>query len=81
MEPTSKIPYMMTTLDLFEFQMKLKELLDIGFIMPSISMCGAPIIFVRKKDGSFHLCIYYRDLNRATVKNRFPIPQIDDLFN
>lgn len=52
-----------------------------GLIRPSISLGGAPIIFVKKKDGSLHLCIDYRDLNRSTIKNRYPIPRIDDLFD
>jgi hypothetical protein len=61
--------------------MQLKELLDLGLIRPSVSPWGAPVIFVKKKDGSLRLCIDYRDLNRATVKNRYPMPQIDDLFD
>ena len=61
--------------------MELKEFLDLGFIRPSISPWGALVIFVKKKDGSLRLCIYYRDLNRATIKNRYPIPRIDDLFD
>ena len=56
--------------------MQLKELLDLGFIRPSLSPWGAPVIFVRKKDGSLHLCIDYRDLNRGIVKNRYPIVRI-----
>jgi hypothetical protein len=59
----------------------LKGLLDLGIIRPSVSPWGAPIIFVKKKDGSLPLCIDYRDLNHATVKNRYPMPQIDDLFD
>jgi len=61
--------------------MQLKELSDLGFIRPSISPCGAPMIFVKKKDGSLRLCIDYSDLNRAKIKNRYLIPRIDDLFN
>jgi hypothetical protein len=71
----------MTVPELCELQMKLKELLDLGLIRPSISPWGAPVIFVKKKDGSLRLCIDYRDLNHATVKNRYPMPQIDDLFD
>jgi hypothetical protein len=59
----------------------LKELLDLGLIRPSVSPWGAPVIFVKKKDGSLRLCIDYKDLNRATMKNRYPIPRIDDLFD
>jgi hypothetical protein len=54
----------------------LKELLDLGLIRPSVSPWGAPIIFVKKRDGSLGLCIDYRDLNHATMKNRYPMPQI-----
>ena len=70
-EPISKTPYRKTTPELCELQMQLKELLDLGLIRPSISPWGAPVIFVKKKDGSLRLCIDYRDLNRATIKNRY----------
>ena len=73
-DPTSKTSYRMTTPELCELQMRLKELLDLGFITPSIFSWSALVIFVRKKDGSLCLCIDYSDLNRATVKNRYPIP-------
>jgi hypothetical protein len=59
----------------------LKELLELGIIRPSVSPWGAPVIFVNKKDGSLRLCIDYRDLNCATVKNRYPMPRLDDLFD
>ena len=61
--------------------MQLKELLDLGIIRPSVSPWGAPIIFVKKKDGSLRLCIDYRELNCATVKNNYPMPRIYDLFD
>jgi hypothetical protein len=80
-EPISKTLYRMTAPELCELQMQLKELLDLGLIRPSVSPWGAPVIFVKKKDGSLRLCIDYRDLNRATVKNRYPMPRIDDLFD
>jgi hypothetical protein len=80
-EPISKTPYRMTAPELCELQMQLKELLDLGLIRPSVSPWGVPVIFVKKKDGSLRLCIDYRDLNRATVKNRYPMPRIDDLFD
>ncbi|KAL4037992.1 hypothetical protein IC575_001595 [Cucumis melo] len=57
------------------------ELLDKGFIRPSVSPWGAPVLFVKKKDGSMRLCIDYRELNKVTVKNRYPLPRIDDLFD
>ena len=61
--------------------MILKELLDLGHIHPSVSPWGAPVIFVRKKDGSWILCIDYRQLNKATIKNQYLFPRIDDLFD
>ena len=61
--------------------MQLKKLLDLGLIRPSVSPWGALVIFLKKKDGSLRLCIYYRDLNHATMKNRYPMPWIDDLFD
>jgi hypothetical protein len=61
--------------------MQLKELLDLGLIRPSESPWGAPVIFIRKKDGSWRLCIDYRQLNKATIKNQYPLPRIDDLFD
>nr|GEV44796.1 putative reverse transcriptase domain-containing protein [Tanacetum cinerariifolium] len=60
---------------------QLKELSEKGFIRPSSSPWGAPVLFVKKKDGSFRMCINYRDLNKLTVKNRYPLPRIDDLFD
>jgi hypothetical protein len=79
-EPISKTLYQMKVQELCELKMQLKELLDLGLIRPSFSPWGAPIIFVKKKDGSLRLCIDYRDLNCAIVKNRYPMPRIDDLF-
>ncbi|GKC67075.1 putative reverse transcriptase domain-containing protein [Tanacetum coccineum] len=64
-----------------ELAEKLKELSDKGFIRPSSSLWGAPILFVKKKDGSFQMCIDYRKLNKLTVKNHYPLPRIDDLFD
>ena len=61
--------------------MQLKELLDLGIIRPNVSPWGEPIIFVKKKGGSLRLCIDYRNLNRAIVKNRYPMSRIDDLFD
>ncbi|GJV62074.1 putative nucleotidyltransferase, ribonuclease H, partial [Tanacetum coccineum] len=64
-----------------ELSEQLQELQDKGFIRPSHSPWGAPILFVKKKDGSFHMCIDYRELNKLTIKNRYPLPRIDDLFD
>ncbi|GJW18058.1 putative reverse transcriptase domain-containing protein [Tanacetum coccineum] len=64
-----------------ELSEQLKELSDKGFIRPSSSPWGAPVLFVKKKDGSFRMCIDYRELNKLTVKNRYPLPRIDDLFD
>ncbi|GKA70621.1 putative reverse transcriptase domain-containing protein [Tanacetum coccineum] len=67
--------------DLPGFVEQLKELSDKGFIRPSSSPWGAPVLFVKKKDGSFWMCIDYQELNKLTVKNRYPLPRIDDLFD
>jgi hypothetical protein len=79
--PISKAPYRMAPLELKELKEQLQELLDKGFIRPSISPWGAPVLFVKKKDGSMRLCIDYRELNKVTVKNKYPLPRIDDLFD
>ncbi|GJW21536.1 putative reverse transcriptase domain-containing protein [Tanacetum coccineum] len=65
----------------FRIDLVLQELTDKGFIRPSSSPWGAPVLFVKKKDGSFRMCIDYRELNKLTVKNRYPLPRIDDLFD
>ncbi|XP_074374411.1 uncharacterized protein LOC141714814 [Apium graveolens] len=80
-QPISKAPYRMALLELQELKEQLEELLDKGFIRPSVSPWGAPVLFVKKKDGSMRLRIDYRKLNRITVKNRYPLPRIDDLFD
>ncbi|KAL0560425.1 hypothetical protein IC582_000830 [Cucumis melo] len=67
--------------ELKELKVQLQELLDKGFIRPSVSPWGAPVLFVKKKDGSMRLCIDYRELNKVTVKNRYPLLRIDDLFD
>ncbi|GJW88993.1 putative reverse transcriptase domain-containing protein [Tanacetum coccineum] len=64
-----------------ELSNQLQELADRGFIRPSTSPWGAPVLFVKKKDGSFRMCIDYRELNKLTIKNRYPLPRIDDLFD
>ncbi|KAL4026597.1 hypothetical protein IC575_015033 [Cucumis melo] len=79
--PISRAPYRMVPAELKELKVQLQELLDKGFIRPSVSPWGAPVLFVKKKDGSMRLCIDYRELNKVTVKNRYPLPRINDLFD
>ncbi|KAL5769927.1 hypothetical protein ACOSP7_014081 [Xanthoceras sorbifolium] len=79
--PVSIAPYRMAPAELKELKIQLQELLDKGFIRPSVSPWGAPVLFVKKKDGSLRLCIDYRQLNKLTVKNKYPLPRIDDLFD
>ncbi|GJV68445.1 putative reverse transcriptase domain-containing protein [Tanacetum coccineum] len=79
--PVAKYPYHLAPSELEELSGQLKELQDKGFIRPSLSLWGASVLFVKKKDGSFRMCIDYRELNKLTVKNRYPLPRIDDLFN
>nr|GEW39577.1 putative reverse transcriptase domain, ribonuclease H-like domain, aspartic peptidase domain protein [Tanacetum cinerariifolium] len=79
--PVAWAPYRLAPSKMKELLDQLKELADKGFIRPSSSPWGAPILFVKKKDGSFRMCIDYRELNTLTVKNRYPLPRIDDLFD
>ncbi|GJW26397.1 putative reverse transcriptase domain-containing protein, partial [Tanacetum coccineum] len=79
--PVARAPYRLAPSELKELSEQLKELSDKGFIRPSSSPWGAPVLFVKKKDGSFRMCIDYRELNKLTVKNRYPLPRIDDLFD
>nr|GEV61144.1 hypothetical protein [Tanacetum cinerariifolium] len=79
--PVVWAPYRLSPSEMKELSDQLKELADKGFIRPSSSPWGAPVLFVKKKDGSFWKCIDYRELNKLTVKNRYPLPRIDDLFN
>ena len=79
--PVSKAPYRMAPAELKELQIQLQELLDKGFIRPSHSPWGAPVLFVKKKDGTLRMCIDYRELNKLTIKNKYPLPRIDDLFD
>ena len=77
-EPISIPPYRMAPAELRELKAQLEELLSKGFIRPSISPWGAPVLFVKKKDGSLRLCIDYRQLNRVTIRNQYPLPRIDE---
>nr|GEV32865.1 putative reverse transcriptase domain-containing protein [Tanacetum cinerariifolium] len=80
-EPISKDPYRMAPVELKELKEQLQEMLENGFIRPSVSPWGAPVLFVKKKDGSIRLCIDYRELNYIMIRNRYPLPRIDDLFD
>ncbi|GJS02002.1 hypothetical protein Tco_0318510 [Tanacetum coccineum] len=79
--PVARAPYRLTPSEMKELSKQLQELSDKGFIRPSSSPWGAPVLFVKKKDGSFRMCIDYRELNKLTVKNRYPLPRINDLFD
>ena len=77
----SRSPYRMSPPELMELKIQLQELLDKGYIRPSVSPWGAPVLFMKKKDGTFRMCIDYRQLNKLNFKNRYPLPRIDDLFD
>jgi len=79
--PIAKRPYMMAASELVELKKQLEELQRISFIRPSSSSWGAPVLFVKKKYGSMRLCVDYRALNEVTIKNKYPLPRIDDLFD
>nr|GEY17642.1 putative reverse transcriptase domain-containing protein [Tanacetum cinerariifolium] len=77
----AKSSYRLEPTEMQEMANQLKELQDKGFIRCSSSPWGAPVLFMKKKDGSFRMCIDYRELNKLTIKNRYPLPRIDDLFD
>ncbi|GJW86555.1 putative reverse transcriptase domain-containing protein [Tanacetum coccineum] len=79
--PVARAPYRLAPSEMKELSEQLQELSDKGFIRPSSSPWGAPVLFVKKKDGSFRMCIDYRELNKLTMKNRYPLLRIDDLFD
>nr|GEU43447.1 putative reverse transcriptase domain-containing protein [Tanacetum cinerariifolium] len=79
--PIARAPYRLAPSEMQELSNQLQELADRGFIRPSTSPCGASVLFVKKKEGFFRMCIDYRKLNKLTVKNRYPLPRIDDLFD
>ncbi|GKC57552.1 putative nucleotidyltransferase, ribonuclease H [Tanacetum coccineum] len=79
--PVEKSPYRLAPLEMQELSGQLQELQDKGFIRPSHSLWGAPVLFVKKKDGSLRMCIDYRELNKLTIKNHYPLSRIDDLFD
>jgi hypothetical protein len=79
--PVSKNPYRMSTPEMKDLQLQMKEILKKGYIHPSVSPWGAPVLFMKKKDGTLRLCIDFWQLNKVTVKNKYPLPRIDDLFD
>jgi len=79
-QPISKAPYCMAPTELKELKIQLDELLQKEFVRPSVSPWGDTMLFVKKKDGTFRLCIDYRELDKITIKNKYPLPRIDDLF-
>ncbi|MCO5596412.1 hypothetical protein L7F22_050474 [Adiantum nelumboides] len=80
-QPIAKSPYKMSLFEASELKNQLTQLLEQGYIRPSVSPWGAPILFQKKKDGTFRLCIDYRWLNQYTIKNKYPLPRIDELFD
>jgi hypothetical protein len=79
--PISKTPYRMSTSEMKELHMQLEEILKKGYICPTVSHWGSLVLFVKKKDGTLRLCIDFGKLNKVTVKNKYPFPRIDDLFD
>jgi hypothetical protein len=79
--PVSKTPYRMSTPKLKELQMQLEELLKKGYVCPSVSPWGSPVLFMKNKYGTLRLCIDFRQLNKVIIKNKYPLPRIDDLFD
>ncbi|GJW07789.1 putative reverse transcriptase domain-containing protein [Tanacetum coccineum] len=79
--PVARAPYRLAPSEMKELSEQLQEISEKGFIRPSSSPWGAPVLFVKKKDGSFRMCIDYWELNKLTVKNRYPLPRIENLFD
>jgi hypothetical protein len=79
--PISKTPYRLSTPELKKLKMQLEEILNKGYIHPSVSPWGASVLFVNNKDGTLRLCMDFRQLNKVNVKNKYPLPRIDDLFD
>ncbi|GJU54510.1 putative reverse transcriptase domain-containing protein [Tanacetum coccineum] len=79
--PMARAPYRLAPSEMKELSKQLQEFSEKGFIRPSSSPWGAPVLFVKKKDGSFRMCIDYQEMNKLTIKNRYPLPRIDDLFD
>ena len=80
-QPVARRPYKMSVPEAAELKEQLTQLLEQGFIRPSVSPWSTPVLFNRKKDGTLRLCIDYRGLNQVTIKNKYPIPRIDELLD
>lgn len=80
-QPIARAPYKVSPSEALELKNQITQLLGQGFIKPSVSPWGAPVLFQKKKDGTFRLCIDFRGLNQCTVKNKFPLPRIDELLD
>ena len=80
-KPVSMVPYRMSASELAALKKQLEDLLDKKFVRTSVSPCGAPMLLVKKKDGSMRLCIDYRQLKKVTIKNSYPLSRIDDLMD
>ena len=81
MTPISRAPYRMDPTKLKELKTQLQELLDKGFVRPSVSPWGAPVLFIKKKDDTLQMCIDYRQINKVTMKNKYMFPRIEDIFD
>ena len=79
--PSFRAPYRMASTELKELKIQLQELLDKRLIRLNVSPLGAPVLFVKKKDGTLRMCIDYRHINKVTVKNKYLLPRIEDLFD
>jgi len=79
--PPSQPPYRMSPRDLGELRRQLEELIDAGFVRPSKAPYGAPVLFQKKADGSLRMCVDYRALNKVTIKNKYPVPLVQDLMD
>ena len=80
-EPILRALYRMAPVELKELKVQMEEMINKRFVRPSTSPWGAPVLFVKKKDGSMRLCIDYRELNKVTIRNQYPLPRINDLFD
>ena len=79
--PISRAPYRVAPTEIKELKTQLQELLDKGFVRHSVSPWGAPVLFVKMKDETLRMCIDYQQINKVTVKNKYPLPRIEDLFD